>query len=880
VSFRLRSLFGALATELAVAIGLAGCALFDSSASLESTLTGDAASDAASDGQVEAGRDAGADADGGGDADAGADGPAPEGGVSDAAPEAGQAIDSASIQAGTSCSYDAGSAPVGAAVCGDGWKASTEQCDDGLGTAPTRRGCSSTCKVLDELAVAQTGDGGPANSPHALGAGRHSAAAGTSTFAVAHVETTSQPLALSLATFTSKAVPTGDVRRFNVRSTALPESNPVIAALPCDSYVAAWTDFGGDGDGLGVAMTVVQPGVTPSAPPVFANATAVFSQFDPDVVAVGSQIVVAWVDDSNAATQPDIRIRTFDGPTLAPLTPEQTLAATADSEADVALAPFAGSWAAAWRDDFNGLETIRVHTGSTDWNVGPAFLPAPTTSKPALVQLDATHLLLAYAVGVPPAASAGADAAASEAGKPDAGPAAGSKIQVAVLDVAMPGDVSGVDIVATVASAFGLSQSQPNVVNVNTNVFVAWRTDAMPGDPNGEELWLKPLSWNGAALSTSAAESPLPRAAADRAGDQRNVGLTATTLPPGGALLSAWDDLGKGLASGEGNGDMVVQLLPVNGPSGPPSCQAGGNGLTNCGPSSESCCVSAAVPGGSYFRSYDGVTPGYTSQSSPATVSSFRLDKYETTIGRFRQFVNAVVGGWLPPAGSGKHTHLNGGSGLANSGSPGTFETGWDSSWNTGIATTAAGWNTSLQCQMSAWTPSPGSNENRPIGCETWFEAYAFCIWDGGFLPSEAEWNYAAAGGSEQRVYPWSVPPTASTIDCTYANIDNTNVGCPSLFVNNNVGTDSPKGDGKWGHADLGGNVAEWGLDWTAAPYDTPCVDCAHLTASATAPGTFKTVRGGGSDFFPAAAIASVRNQNNVPTLRGYDYGIRCARTP
>ncbi|HEV3192035.1 MAG TPA: hypothetical protein VGY54_16100, partial [Polyangiaceae bacterium] len=519
VSFRLRSLFGALATELAVAIGLAGCALFDSSASLESTLTGDAASDAASDGQVEAGRDAGADADGGGDADAGADGPAPEGGVSDAAPEAGQAIDSASIQAGTSCSYDAGSAPVGAAVCGDGWKASTEQCDDGLGTAPTRRGCSSTCKVLDELAVAQTGDGGPANSPHALGAGRHSAAAGTSTFAVAHVETTSQPLALSLATFTSKAVPTGDVRRFNVRSTALPESNPVIAALPCDSYVAAWTDFGGDGDGLGVAMTVVQPGVTPSAPPVFANATAVFSQFDPDVVAVGSQIVVAWVDDSNAATQPDIRIRTFDGPTLAPLTPEQTLAATADSEADVALAPFAGSWAAAWRDDFNGLETIRVHTGSTDWNVGPAFLPAPTTSKPALVQLDATHLLLAYAVGVPPAASAGADAAASEAGKPDAGPAAGSKIQVAVLDVAMPGDVSGVDIVATVASAFGLSQSQPNVVNVITNVFVAWRTDAMPGDPNGEELWLKPLSWNGAALSTSAAESPLPRAAADRAGD-------------------------------------------------------------------------------------------------------------------------------------------------------------------------------------------------------------------------------------------------------------------------------------------------------------------------------------------------------------------------
>jgi len=34
-------------------------------------------------------------------------------------------------------------------------------------------------------------------------------------------------------------------------------------------------------------------------------------------------------------------------------------------------------------------------------------------------------------------------------------------------------------------------------------------------------------------------------------------------------------------------------------------------------------------------------------------------------------------------------------------------------------------------------------------------QSHAFCIWDGGFLAGEAEWNYAAAGGSEQRSYPW-----------------------------------------------------------------------------------------------------------------------------
>src|SRR5580704_6839465 len=54
------------------------------------------------------------------------------------------------------------------------------------------------------------------------------------------------------------------------------------------------------------------------------------------------------------------------------------------------------------------------------------------------------------------------------------------------------------------------------------------------------------------------------------------------------------------------------------------------------------------------------------------------------------------------------------------------------------------------------WTETAGSSENLPITEAHWYAAYAFCIWDGGFLPSEAEWNYAAAGGSDQRAYPWS----------------------------------------------------------------------------------------------------------------------------
>src|SRR5262245_57064468 len=59
-----------------------------------------------------------------------------------------------------------------------------------------------------------------------------------------------------------------------------------------------------------------------------------------------------------------------------------------------------------------------------------------------------------------------------------------------------------------------------------------------------------------------------------------------------------------------------------------------------CGPmASTDCCESPLVPGGTFKRSYDGV--GYTDVSKVATVSDFRLDMFEVTVGRFRRFVEA-----------------------------------------------------------------------------------------------------------------------------------------------------------------------------------------------------------------------------------------------
>ena len=289
----------------------------------------------------------------------------------------------------------------------------------------------------------------------------------------------------------------------------------------------------------------------------------------------------------------------------------------------------------------------------------------------------------------------------------------------------------------------------------------------------------------------------------------------------------------------------------------PPSCRGTGNGISECGPTRESCCASPEVPGGEYYRSFDGVSTIYTSQAFPATVSGFRLDKNEITVGRFRQFVSAVVGGWRPPAGSGAHEHLHGGSGLADSTTPGRYETGWDRAWDASLATRETEWTNNLQCfaATQTWTPVAGANEGLPITCVDWYEAYAFCIWDGGFLPSEAEWNYAATGGSEQRVYPWSVPPSSMSIDCQHANLVDLNpcVGPPPNGIPNRVGSESPAGDGKWGQADLAGNAWEWTLDFYA-DYAPASADGANLDTN-----EFRVIRGGAFDYHSTNLLASFR---------------------
>jgi sulfatase modifying factor 1 len=309
--------------------------------------------------------------------------------------------------------------------------------------------------------------------------------------------------------------------------------------------------------------------------------------------------------------------------------------------------------------------------------------------------------------------------------------------------------------------------------------------------------------------------------------------------------------------------------------STPPSCV----GLPlNCGPSSnESCCTSPLVTGGTFYRSYDGVTtfPDYTSKAYPATVSDFLLDKYEITVGRFRKFVAAYSQNMIA-AGAGKNPN--------NASDP-----GWDVTWNASLPADATGLTSSyVRCDtmMQTWTPSAGANENKPINCIDWYEANAFCIWDGGRLPTETEWNYAAAGGTDQRVYPWgATAPGANAALAVYGCYYNraplrAGGSCSGANIAP-VGSVSA-GNGKYGQADLAGNVREWMLDWWTPPDSTLCTDCA-----VTAAGDNRVDRGGSFNWGAEALLSSSRNYEaptelnvNSPTWPPESLGSRCARTP
>jgi formylglycine-generating enzyme len=128
-------------------------------------------------------------------------------------------------------------------------------------------------------------------------------------------------------------------------------------------------------------------------------------------------------------------------------------------------------------------------------------------------------------------------------------------------------------------------------------------------------------------------------------------------------------------------------------------------------------------------------------------------------------------------------------------------------------------------------------------------------------LPTEAEWEYAARGGSLSKGYKY-----AGSNDLSEVGWYNQNSGSKT----HPVGQKKPN---ELGLYDVSGNVWEWCADWYA---DYP--DSAQTNPTWATQGVYRVLRGGSWVDHLAHCRAAYRNTSG-PAIRYYDIGFRLART-